>query len=399
MIASRTIVRSTRALRTAPIRANARHVRFASTEVSASTKQTGSSGLVGGLVGGAVVFAAGYGYYYFSGAKSIVNAASTTKGQFDKLTQSMKDKAPEPNELLKWFRDTTTQYAAFIPGAKSYVDAAFNDLDKIEQKHRGEVNEIVSKAYSEMKDATKSGMSVETAQKAWEILSKTMEQLGELASDSAGEILDNHPQLKDKVGGNLDQLKSMANNYGPDAKKELDQTYNQIKDVVKGGVGIESVNKIRQIIQEKVDKVKKLGDEAWKKGMEQAKPYLDKNPEVKKIIDENADSLKQGNFSELFEKIKSGNVDELKNYAKQAGEKAKQSGGGMAKNLEQYAKYIPGGDKILPKLSQLQEVAQKHGDEAQKILKETYDEIADILAKKTDEVEKLAEKAGKDAKK
>lgn len=300
----------------------------------------------------------------------------------------MKESAPEPNELLKWFRQTVTSYAALIPGAKSYVDTVFNDLDNIEQKHRGEVNQIISNAYSEMREATKSGLSVETAQKTWDILQKYLKQLGDLASDSAGEILDNHPELKEKVGGNLDQLKSLANAYGPEAKKELDQTYNQIKEVLAGGIGIGTAERIRQIVQEKYDKVKQIGDEAWKKGMEQAKPYLDKNPQIKEMVEKNQDSLKSGNIAELFKKLQGGNADQIQDYIKQAAEEAKNSG--MGKNMEQYMKMIPGGDKIVPSLAKLEEVARKRGDEAQKILKETYDEVAEILQKKTKEAEKLA---------
>lgn len=302
----------------------------------------------------------------------------------------MKEQTPEPSELLKWFRGTVTSYAGFIPGAKPYVDSAFNDLDKIEQKHRGEVNDIISKAYSELQDATKSGLSLETAQKTWDILEKYLKELGELASDSASEILDNHPELKEKVGGNLDQLKSMAKSYGPDAKKELDQTYDQIKGVLAGGVGVGTIEKIRKIVDEKVQKVKKMGDEAWKKGMEQAKPYLDKNPQIKEMIEKNQDALKSGNVAELWSKLKEGNSDQIQEYVKQATEKAKSSG--LGKNMEQYIKMIPGGGQIIPKLNQLQEVAKKHGDEAEKILKETYDEIAQILQKKTKDVENLAGK-------
>jgi hypothetical protein len=280
-----------------------------------------------------------------------------------------------------------------------FYSTAFNDLDTIEQKHRGEVNDIVSKAYSEMKDATKNGLSVETAQQTWEILQNALKQLGELAGDSASEILDNHPQLKEKVGGNIDQLKGMANSYGPEAKKELDQTYEQIKGVLAGGVGVGTIDKIRQIVQEKVEKVKKMGDEAWKKGMEQAKPFFDKNPKVKELIEKNADALKQGNIAELYEKVKEGNADTIQEYVKEATEKAKEGGKGMGKDLEKYIKMIPGGDKIFPKLMKLQEIAKKHGDEAEKIMKETYDEIAEVLQKKTGEVEKLGEKAKADAKK
>lgn len=343
---------------------------------------------------------AGYAYYHFSGVKTIVNAASSTKAQLTKLTQGIQNSAPEPNEALKWLRSTASSYAAFIPGAKSYVDSAFDDLDAVSAKHGDEVEAIVQKSYKDLKAATKSGLTMETATKSWSIIEDTIKQLGELASDSMSEIMDNHPDLKEKVGGNLDQLKSLAGNGGEAAKKELNETYKQIADVIKGGVSAGSIMKVKQMIQEKTEKLQKLGDEAWKKGMEQAKPYLDKSPQVKEIIEKNADALKSGNFSELFEKVKeavsSGNTDDLQSWVKSAGEKAKKSG--MGESLEKYAKMIPGGGEIFPKLQKLQEVAKKHGDEAEKIMKGAYEDVQKVLEKRIGEAEKLGEKAKKDAK-
>jgi hypothetical protein len=347
------------------------------------------------------ILKAGYGYYHFSGAKRVVDTASSTKKQFQKLTQNIQDKAPEPNEALKWLRSTATSYAAFIPGAKTYVDSAFNDLDAVSANHGDEVEEIVQNAYKELKEATKSGMSIETATKSWEIVEKTISQLSSLASDSMGEILDNHPDLKEKVGGNIDQLKKLAENGGEDVKKELQKTYQQISDIIKGGVSAESIDKVKKLIQEKTEKLQSLGDEAWKKGMEQAKPYLDKSPQVKKIIEENADSLKSGNFSEILQKVKdavsSGNTEDLQKWVKEKGEQAKDSG--MGQSLEKYVKMIPGGSEIFPKLQKLQEVAKKHGDEAEKIMKGAYEDVQKVLEKRIGEAEKLGEKAKKDSKK
>jgi len=335
----------------------------------------------------------------------MVNAAQATKNEFNTLTQKLQSSAPEPNQALKWLRSTATSYASFIPGAKSYIDSAFNDLDKIQSKHGKEVDEIVNKAYKELKDVSNGGVNMQTASKSWEIIEEAMTELGKLGVDSASEILDSHPQLKEKVGGNLDQLKSMADSYGPDAKKELDATYQQIKDVLKSGVSFDTVDKIKKVIEEKTEKVKGMGDEAWKKGLEQAKPYLDKNPEVKKVVEENKESLRKGNVSEVLKKISealySNNPESLKQYIKQAGEKAKQSTGfdfDISGNLEQYAKMIPGGQEILPKLQKLQEVAKSRGDEAEKILKGAYQDVQEVLQKRTAEVEKLAEQASKEAK-
>jgi len=212
--------------------------------------------------------------------------------------------------------------------------------------------------------------------------------------------MDNHPQLKEKVGGNWDKLKEYGDKYGSEAKKEVDQTWQQISDVVKTGFSAANIEKVRSIVQEKVDKMKKLGDEAWKKGMEQAKPYLDKNPKVKELVEENADALKSGDVQQLFQRVKkaveNGDTGDLEEYVKSAADKAKKSGFG---GLDQYLNKIPGGDQIIPKLSQLQEAAQKHGDEAQNLLKDAISEITEVLKKKGDEAEKLAQKAKEDSKK
>jgi len=353
------------------------------------------------------VFLAGYGYYQTSSIKTVVNAAQATKNEFNALGKKLQDSAPEPNQALKWLRSTATSYASFIPGAKTYVDSAFNDLDKIQAKHGQEVDDIVNKAYKDLKDVSKGGVNMNTASKSWEIIEEAMSELGRLGVDSASEIMDNHPQIKEKVGGSLDQLKGMADSYGPEAKKELEATYQQIKDVLKGGMSFDTIDKIKKVIEEKTEKVKGMGEEAFKKGLEQAKPYLDKNPEIKKVVEENKESLQKGNTGEVMKKISealyNNNPESLKEYIKQAGEKAKQSTGfdfgNIGDNLEQYAKMIPGGEEILPKLKKLQEVAKSRGDDAEKILKGTYKDVQDVLQKRTAEVEKLAEQAAKDAKK
>jgi hypothetical protein len=343
-------------------------------------------------------FQAGYGYYYFSGAKTVVNAASATKAQFKSMTNSLQSSAPEPNEAIKWLRSTANSYAAFIPGGKGYVDTLFKDLETVQQKHGKEVEKVVNEAYADLKDASNNGLNMQSVSKAWEVIERAASQLKDLAGDSAEQILDNHPGVKEKFGGSVEQLKGMADKLGPDAKKEMDDVWNAVSDAVKGGLSASSVMKVKQLIQDKTKKIQELGDKAWDKGLEQMKPYLEKNPEVKKVIEENAKSLKQGNVSEIYEKVKnavsSGNVDELKDYVKDAGEKAKNSG--MGGSIEKYVKMIPGGGEIFPQLQKLQDVASKRGDEAEKILKGAYKDIQDVLQKRTQEAEKLAEKAKKD---
>lgn len=408
MIAARTTRRvAARNMRT--VRINAPRTRFQSTTQKVADKVTPettagkgfSSGLAGGLTGGAIVFLLGYGYYYTSGAKTVHDTFTAAKKQYAKAQSAVAQKTPEPNEALQWLKSTALGYAAFIPGGKQYVNSAFADLEKVQEKHGDEVNKIVQQTYEDLKKESKKGLTLETAQGTWEVLERALSDIADLARDSIGDILDNHPEVKEKIGGNWEQLKKLAESKGPEAKKELDHTYSQIKEVIAGGVGVGAIDKIRKIVQEKTEKLQKLGEEAWKKGLEEAKPLLEKNPKVKEFVESNADILKKGNTAEVFEKVKnavtSGNTDDLQEYVKKAGEAAKNSGFG--KSIEQYAKYIPGGSEILPKLQKLQQVAQSRGDEAEKILKGAYKDVADVLQKRTEEAEKLAEKAGNDAKK
>ncbi|KAI9699410.1 MAG: hypothetical protein M1836_003021 [Candelina mexicana] len=401
MNTTRLALRSTRSVRCRS--SNLRQTRLNSSTSSNPQSINNNShlgpGVIGGLAGGSLVFLAGYGYYHFSGAKTLINTAHQTKAQFESYTKQLKESAPEPNQALKWLRQTATSYAQFIPGGRGYVDTAFDDLDTISKKHGGEVDRIVQNAYSELKGISQEGgMNFETAQKSWDVLQKYLQQISELAADSASEIINNHPTLKKQVGGNLDQLKRLGDQYGPEAKKQVDETWDQIRDIMKSGVSVTTVNKIRSLVQEKMEKVKAMGDEAWKKGMEQAKPYLDKSPKVKQLIENNMDALKQGNVKELYEKVKksaeTGSTEDVENYINSTVNQVKQSsgGGGM---LEQYLQMIPGGDKIVPNLSKLQSIAQEHGDEAEKLVNDAFKEVQQVLQKKVDEAQKLAEKASK----
>jgi len=157
MFASRTATRAVARSARTPLRAS-RQVRFQTTNQQAA-KAGGASGLVGGLAGGGLVFLVSFNHARFNvrdqfklttsrlvtaittflvslenheiltcretsncvsanvsiaGAKTIVNAASTSKAQLQKLTQGIQDSAPEPNEALKWLRSTTSRMSHLL---------------------------------------------------------------------------------------------------------------------------------------------------------------------------------------------------------------------------------------------------------------------------------------------
>ncbi|KAJ6085859.1 hypothetical protein N7486_010140 [Penicillium sp. IBT 16267x] len=375
--------------------------RFQSTASNAAS--TGSNpALIGGLAGGAVAFVTGYTWYYFSGAKTLVNTSKQTQAYIEQAKQKVAEKTPEPNEAYRWLRDTVKSYAAFIPGAGSYVDTAFDDLDKIRKDHGKEFDEVVKNAYTELKTLlTKEGLNIDSAAKALDVLQKYAKQLFDLAGDAAENVLDNHPQIKEKVGGSFDRLKEMGDAYGPEAKEEVNRTWQQISSIVQRGASIESAEEIKNLIQEKSTKLEKLGDEAWQKGFEESKQYLDKSPKLKELVEENADTLKKGNAKDLWGLVKesasSGKTEDVENYIKEKVSQAKSSSGDSG-DLDKWLKMIPGGSEIIPQLHSLQTIAQKKGSDAQNVLKETFQEIQDVLKKRKEQVEKMAEEAKEESK-
>jgi len=402
--APRTAFRSTRALKLRqPVRFNQRqNVRFQSTEAA---KQGGSNGaLFGGLAGGSAALLIGFGFYHFSGARGVVNsihsAKSTANDAFAKTTQY----APEPGQAVQWLKETVTSYTRYIPGASTYVDRAFDDLEKIRARHEGEVDEIVQETYYELKNVTKSGFTAESASQAWEVISATFVRIGQLAGDAFEDIIENHPQLKEKIGGQYSQLKQMGEQYGPEAKKQVDETWNEIQNILKSGFSMDSFSKIQKLVQDKSQQIQKYGDQAWQKGIEQAKPILDKSPQLKELVESNKEKLLKGDLSQLWQKLqeagKSGNSDDLTKFVKEQVSKASQSASGSSSSgIEQLLNMIPGGSDIGGTLQQLQEIGQKHGKEAEGLVMSAVDEIKKVLSSKMEEAQKLKDKAEKDVKK
>jgi len=332
--------------------------------------------------------------------RTINKGAKEVNRKFNEAAKKLQGQTPDVDGAIKYMKEFAYSYVAWVPGGRNYVDTVFKDVETLKENHREEVNQIVSDAYKRFQDLSKSGLSLESASKAYNILTDVAKRFGELVGDSLTDILDNHPKVKEKFGGSIDQLKEMGENYGPEAKKQVDQTWKEVKDILASGVSVASLDKVRRLVEEKVQQLKKLGDEAWNKGLEEAKPYLEKNPKVKELIEKNADALKQGNVKELFERAKkaveSGNIGDLEEYVNKAKSKGEQAASSLG--IDQYFKMIPSGSEILEKVNQLREVAENHKEEGEKLLKETTDELKQVLDKKAQKAKEIAEKAKKDAK-
>lgn len=332
--------------------------------------------------------------------RTINKGAKEVSKKYNEAAKQLQGATPDADGAIKYIKEFAYSYVAWVPGGRQYVDTVFKDVETLKENHGEEVNQIVNDAYKQFQQLSKEGLSLEAASKAYNILTDLAAKFGDLTGNALGDILDNHPQAKKKFGGSIDKLKEMGENYGPEAKKQVEQTWKQAKEILAGGVSASNLDKVRRLVEDKIEQVKKLGDEAWDKALEGAKPYLEKNPKVKELIEKNADALKQGNAKEIFgeakKAVESGDTGALEDYINKAKSKGEQAASSLG--IDQYFDMIPSGSEILKKVNQLREVAEKHKDEGEKLLEETTEELKKLLETKLEKAKKIAEKTKEDSK-
>ncbi|KAK4570341.1 hypothetical protein LTR86_002421 [Recurvomyces mirabilis] len=407
MYSTRAIVRSSRAVRinAAPLRRNARFASDSATgQASSAAQSTAQSpavvGALTGLAGGMVGF---YILYQMSGAATAARTAGQVKSYVDsagnQLKSTFQENTPDANEAIEFLRETANKYARWLPGGREYTDKVFQDIEIIRKRHGDEVDEIVREAYGELRDVSKQGMNLQTMTSTWDVLSKHLQRLMALAGDAAQDIMNNHPQLKEKLGGSFDNLKQLGDQLGPEAKKQVDETWKEVSDIVKEGINFSSAERIYKLVQDKEQQIRKMGKQAFDKGYETLQPQLEKAPQVKKLVEENKDALSSGNFSELASAVSaavtSGSTMNLEKYIMNAKEKAQSSF--SSGSLSQLVGMVPGGGKILPQLQKLQQAAQQHGEEAEQLAKDTLSEIGQVLEKRSQQLQNVYEKGKKTA--
>lgn len=410
------------------------HVRLNSTKSSGrvgSSTDSESSPLIAGAIGGLVTLVGGYAWYHFSGTKKVVQTARSTIETMEAAKQKVSEKTPSPFEAMGFIRSTTQSYLSSIPGAGPAVNAAFQELDKLSESHGEEVNKILLETYQELRGVIDNGgFDRKTGEQVTDILKRRAKQMKELSKDAGHKILEDNPKLKEQVGNGVDQLRQLGKTYGPEAQRVVDETYSQVQDILAQGMTPQGVYRATNLVQDKIKEVKQMGkkaaETAWNEGSKEMQQYMDKLPSgVRGVLDDNMQSLKDlalsGGIStsmipQIFNRVKEAasegsdsleDTQQFKEFVDEVTKKAQSNSGLLNMNLgdnegwqktlqvaEEYLKSIPGGEKALretPSFNEFVDLTKKKGPEAERLAKETMQEISDVLSKRLDEAKKLLE--------
>jgi len=403
--------------------------RFQST-TSSVPPPANNQAMYGGLVGGGAVLLGTYAWYHISGTKKVVQTAKTTIETAEQAKQKIQEATPSPSQALSLLRSATKTFAPF-PG----VDKVFDELEKTADKHGDRIASIAKTMYNDVFDALNNGDPKQAGERVLKAVRKSASEIQSLTSDVGGDIfgpmLDKSPELKRVLGSSYDQLKGMADKYGPEAQKIASDTADQAAKILNQGVNAASLKDASNLIQQKSKEIQELaakgGSDAWEAAAKSAQPLLDRLPDVKKLIDDNVESLKgyvgeervqivKDLYKQLEDISKSGKPanqmkEEAEKVVKEKVEQLRKEGGVPMPDLSDFDWSSLGADKLkaipgiggiadqVPKLQELQSIAEKRGPEAKKLLDETYNEIKKVLDQKIEAAKKLGEEAKEDAKK
>ena len=254
-----------------------------------------------------------------------MKTVNKTKGTLNLYTESLKSSSRdiESIQAIEWLRSIAKSYCFLIPGASRSIDSACNYVYAIRSKHQKEVDGIIKEAYSELKEiALEDAATSASALKVWGVFQKSMRRIFNLAGDAGQDVLNAHPALKDRFEDSLDQLKQIGDKLGPEAKKQVKQTAEQIDEVVKGGMRLASTPRKWASGREKAQVVQNTESELWDQEIEVMKPLLDQSPAIKAFIEKNRDDLKKYGDSRTLQKrieeaVSTGKVDSLELYLDQ----------------------------------------------------------------------------------
>ena len=177
-----------------------------------------------------------YAWYHFSGVKTAVDTSCAATAYLQQTKDAIASSAlKSQNDALNYLRTFAHSNVSIIPGARPHVDAVFNTLDSLQDKHGDDVNRIVGEGYEEVRTVISeaSGLDAAVAVKILEVLrrrSAELEELGRRAGkDAFGELNEKYPQLAEKLGSGYEEFKRLSKSVGPDAKKLFDETSKEVR--------------------------------------------------------------------------------------------------------------------------------------------------------------------------
>ncbi len=209
----------------------------------------------------------GFAWYHFSGTRQLVNTAQDGVKKAQELKETVKDKASDPNETLKYLRSAST---SLIPGSAPFLGKVFDQIEEISNEHGDEVKNIFEETYNDLEKLSKEGgLDPQTGSKAVDILQKRVKQIQDLAGDAFQKLISENPPLRDKVSDqykNLTDVIKKAKDKKPEAQKLLQETSSELANIFKDGdFGKKNIQKAQDLLKKKGEEAKKLIEDVQKK--------------------------------------------------------------------------------------------------------------------------------------
>lgn len=126
------------------------------------------------------------------------------------------------DEVEEWFRDAAFYYAAFVPGAETYLAQNVGDLSKARATPQGAVAvyEIIKNCADELEKLIGGGeLGLMVGKQSWAIVHRHLE----MVIDVAEEGRDVPEEIRKKVGKQIEGLRKVGSRAGRHERRLLEE--------------------------------------------------------------------------------------------------------------------------------------------------------------------------------
>ncbi|CEQ42224.1 SPOSA6832_04035 [Sporobolomyces salmonicolor] len=318
-------------------------------------------------------------------------AVKDGKGGADQILKVLQEAAGKVQELVgeeagKGWEKLGEKY----PELKKALGGEGDELKKLTEKHGPEAKQIATDFYSQAaKIVTAGGFNAETYESVKKLLEQKKDELAKFSqkagsdawsasSKAAGPLLDKMPEVKQVVDDNLSKVQGYV---GEDRVKIVKDLYSELTKIGESDKSIEDKTKAaKKLVEDKLGSTSEFAS----LGLGKAK---DLAGEGKKWLDGLVPGL--GGMSKCL--LQEGGTLHCGRSRVMRSPKSRAEGFTCVLLTHQVFEDVD--------LGALKELAHKRGQDAEKLLNSTYDEIKEVLKKKADEAKKLGAEVKEEGKK
>ncbi|KAI1006431.1 hypothetical protein K3495_g1792 [Podosphaera aphanis] len=192
-------------------------------------------------------------------------------GSWAKVAESLEYYYPKTrHETFLYLREVTKVVVGFFPGLGSCIDAVFEVLELIHEKHGSEFENIMSEIFTGLKQVSKDDAPMDRAMKGLNILYSTLKRLTSLFGSTMSDLASIPFRAIGKIYQEIALIYSMACSFRTKSREKLKEAYQKIIEILDSGLTADSAQKLKIVMMPTAETIWLVVCDVWKESQTQS---------------------------------------------------------------------------------------------------------------------------------